>query len=282
MGVSVGIKEILQPLFNKYNIIPTYLLHNIVLEDAASVNILKNLDGHCELGTHLHPEFIEPDKTVFNYAGSKQGGNCCFYPSEIESAKIKNITDLFQSCFDFYPTSFRAGRWSAGPNTYKTLIDLGYKVDTSTSPHIIWKDKYRKYPVDYSSAPEQPYFVNNQLLEVPVSIVKRYSVKQIIKKMFGMESDCKRIIWLRPSNYDYHDFHMVYNTLKTKYTKQDLIVLNMMFHNIEVIPALSPYTKTESDCTRYLYNLERFFIFCNKSGIVSLGLSSLYDKYIKE
>jgi hypothetical protein len=281
-GVFTGIREIIQPLCIKYNIIPTYLLNNVVMEDPQSVDVLKNLDGQYELGTHLHPEFIEPQKTVFNYAGVKASANCCSYPSDIEFAKIAGITQLFINQFGFSPTSFRAGRWSAGQNTYKTLIGLGYKVDTSTSPHIIWKDKYREHTVDYSSAPEQPYVINRQLLEVPVSIVKRYSVKQIVKKMFGMDSDGKRIIWLRPSNYNYHDFRIVYNTFKTKYTEQGIIVLNMMFHNIEVIPALSPYTKTESDCMRYLYNLERFFIFCSKSGIVSLGLSSLYDKYIKE
>src|SRR5262249_12341899 len=96
-GVSEGIKSRLQPLFNQFEIKPTYLINNVVLEDAGSVNVFKNLSGKFELGTHLHPEFIEPQKQFDNYAGKKGAANCCFYEPSIESGKIKSITDLFIS-----------------------------------------------------------------------------------------------------------------------------------------------------------------------------------------
>src|SRR6185436_20824439 len=70
-GVSVGIKERLQPLFNKYDITPTYLINNVVLEDPQSIKVLAGLEGKFELGTHLHPEFIEPEKTHADYAGKR-------------------------------------------------------------------------------------------------------------------------------------------------------------------------------------------------------------------
>ncbi|HEY5588584.1 MAG TPA: hypothetical protein VIK86_06480, partial [Candidatus Paceibacterota bacterium] len=124
-GVSIGIKDCLQPLFNKYGIVPSYLINNIVLEDNKSVNILKNLEGEYELGTHLHPEFIEPEKLFFDYAGKKGEANCCFYKPDIEFEKIKNITELFENKFGYKPTSFRAGRFSAGKNTIASLIKLG-------------------------------------------------------------------------------------------------------------------------------------------------------------
>src|SRR5688572_2173397 len=87
-GVSEGISQILQPLFNRYGMQPTYLLNNVVIEDDASCEVLRTLDGKYELGTHLHPEFIEPQKTEFDYAGKRGAANCCFYPPDIEFEKL--------------------------------------------------------------------------------------------------------------------------------------------------------------------------------------------------
>ncbi|RYG29351.1 MAG: hypothetical protein EOO01_38345, partial [Chitinophagaceae bacterium] len=180
-GVQEGIGKILQPLFNKYSFTPTYLINNVVLEDGGSINAFKNLDGNFELGTHLHPEFIEPQKTEFNYAGKKGEANCCFYPPDIEFEKIKNITALFERQFGYSPTSFRAGRFSAGSNTIDSLKKLNYKVDTSVTPNVRWDDRTREKAVDFRGAPAQPYRIESanlkeerstaQLLEVPLSII---------------------------------------------------------------------------------------------------------------
>ena len=59
-NVTTGIPQRLTPLFAKYNIKPTYLISPEVLNDEDSVNLLKSMKN-CELGTHLHCEFIEPD-----------------------------------------------------------------------------------------------------------------------------------------------------------------------------------------------------------------------------
>ena len=91
-GVHKGIKERLQPLFNEFGIPPTYLINNVVLEDEASCNTLSGLDGAYELGTHLHPEFIGPEKLFDDYAGRKGEANCCFLDPELEFQKLENIT----------------------------------------------------------------------------------------------------------------------------------------------------------------------------------------------
>ncbi len=77
-GVDIGIKERLHPLFIKHKITPTYLVNNVVLEDSPSVTVLKNLEGNFELGSHLHPEFIEPGKEFQNYAGIAAQRICRF------------------------------------------------------------------------------------------------------------------------------------------------------------------------------------------------------------
>src|SRR5580693_2039657 len=211
-GVSVGIAEILQPLFNKYDITPTYLINNVVLEDKNSVKTLLRLYGKYEFGTHLHPEFIQPEKKYETYAGRKGVANCCFYPPDIEFEKIRNITLLFEHVLGYKPTAFRAGRYSVGLNSMLSLRQLGYLVDTSVTPHVCWNDASREKPVDFSMAPEQPYFLNREsltmedksddLLEVPISITakRRNILRELIVSVGALRHPLRKHkpLWLRP------------------------------------------------------------------------------------
>jgi len=268
-GVYEGIGKILQPLFNKYAVTPTYLINNVVLEDDASVSTFKNMQGSFELGTHLHPEFIEPQKTEFEYAGKKGIANSCFYPPEIEFEKIRSITELFASKFNFAPTSFRAGRFSAGRNTISSLSKLNYKVDTSVTPNVRWDDHTREKAVDYRRAPLQPYRINSNgltteqpdgdLLEVPVSIIlNRLSLPGYIKYIIRN----KRIpykgsspLWLRPKFSDTAQFKQIVTEISNQYRDRENVVFNMMFHNVEVMPGLSPYSTTAQDAADYIRSI---------------------------
>lgn len=276
-GVSVGIKNRLQPLFNKYDCCPTYLINNVVLEDKRSTDVFLNLEGRYELGTHLHGEFIEPQKEFFDYAGKKGEANQCFFKPEIEFEKMKNITQLFENNFKKKPLSFRAGRFSAGENTIRCLETLGYKVDTSVTPHIQWFDKTRERPIDYTGACEQPYFIKKDsylendksglVLEVPVSIIKS-------TRFFRQKN-----IWLRPHISSFKDFLKVIDTQTKTHSKDENLVFNLMFHNVEVLPNKSPYSRSEKECTDYLWLIEQFLMYCKNNNIKSVALSDLYEIY---
>lgn len=290
-GVTEGIGQRLHPLFEKYNIVPTYLINNVVMEDAESVDFFRSLKGNFELGAHLHPEFIAPDKMYDDYAGKKGAANGCFYPPEIEFEKISAITSLFESKLGYKPTSFRAGRFSASANTINSLVKLGYKADTSVTPHICWNDKSREKPVDFTSAPEQPYFIkagtiletdrSGKLLQVPVSIAlqKRNPVKELLSSAGGFRHPFRttKPLWLRPFYSSAEEMVYIAETFKKKYANAETVVLNMMFHNVEVLPGLSPYTKTDNDCKEYMRQLGIFFSYCNTNGIIAAGLSQLYE-----
>jgi hypothetical protein len=291
LGVSIGIQERLQPLFIKHGILPTYLINNVVLEDDESVKVLASLDGKYELGSHLHPEFMEPQKMFRTYDGRRGLANSCEYSPEIEFEKVKNITRLFEDKFHYRPTSFRAGRFSAGPNTISSLKKLQYKVDTSVTPHVAWNDKTHNIPVDFSGASEQPYFVKDgtilesdfsgSILQVPVSIVQAPArlFSELKRTYFGLRGEIKKMkpVWLRPVYSSNEELKYVVNDLCSRYGDQEMIVLNMMFHNVEVMPGLSPYSKTESDCQAYLHQLELFFQFCKNKDVKSIALTDLYD-----
>lgn len=289
-GVSTGIAKLLHPLFSEFEVVPTYLINNVVLEDGPSVEILRHLPGSYELGAHLHPEFIEPERRFPDYAGKKGEANCCFYPPEIESAKIGSITELFEKAIGYRPTSFRAGRYSAGSNTMKSLHRYGYLVDTSLTPHVRWDDATREQPVDFTHAPEQPYFMaekdilsadpNGPVLQVPISIAlkKRNPLREIVSSGAGLIHPYRRTraVWLRPFYSSSAQMIGIARQYLRTYRHSDIVVLNMMFHNVEVIPGLSPYTRTENESRIYLQQLKDFFTFCRQEHFSGVGLSALY------
>lgn len=294
-GVSKGIGTRLQPLFEKHNIIPTYLINNVVLENNDSVRFFKHLSGNFELGTHLHPEFIEPEKKYTDYAGKSGRANCCFYDPEVEKGKIKNITNLFIDSFGYQPLSFRAGRYSAGSNTIESLRLHGYKVDTSITPHICWDDETREGPIDFTNAKEQPYFIksnsileediNGDILQVPITIglLKRNYLKETLSSVAGLRHKHRKFknIWLRPYYSSFEEMKFLVDSFTERYKDRKAIVFNMMFHNVEVLPGLSPYSKSENDCLKYLNQLNDFFNFCSQNKILGIGLSDIYEELRK-
>jgi hypothetical protein len=277
-GVSTGIKDILQPLFNKYDVSPTYLINNVVLENKGAIEVFKSLDGVVELGTHLHPEFIAPEKLHDDYAGKKGEANCCFLPPDIEAQKIFNITQLFYKQFGYMPASFRAGRFSAGINTMKTLIELGYKVDSSVTPGVAWNDKSREGIVDYTRQNSLPYWCDNtsfpgsgnrkSILEIPVSI--EYTRKLFIKS---------KLTWLRPFYSSVNEMIRLSRKIISSTPADQSVILNMMFHNVEVMPALSPYAHDQASANKLVQQIEDYLKWCKKSGIVSTTLEGYYEKF---
>jgi hypothetical protein len=189
--------------------------------------------------------------------------------------------------------SFRAGRFSAGANTINSLVKLGYKTDTSVTPHVNWNDKTREKPVDYSAANDQPYFVRpgtileaskeGQLLEVPVTIsnAKTYLLKELKRTYLGLRHPIEKFrpLWLRPVFSNFDQFISIVNTFAHRYASNDHIVYNMMFHNVEVMPGHSPYTHNERDCKAYIGQLEKFFLYCSEKGIRGITLNDAYNLY---
>ncbi len=103
-----------------------------------------NYSDQVEFATHLHPwvnpPFDEPQSQVGNidevlsYPGN--------LPFDIERAKLALLTDKIESVSGTRPTTYLAGRYGVGENTYKILSELGYKVDVSISPFADFSHQY--------------------------------------------------------------------------------------------------------------------------------------------
>ena len=135
-SVTFGIPSILRPIWDKFGIRPVYFVSPEVVENDECCRTLKDeIARGAEIGTHLHSEYIEPQRKHEDISGTASDEFPCFaYDAEIESAKIKNLTGLIEKKLGVRPVSYRAARYGADLDTIKALEKLGYKVDSSVTP----------------------------------------------------------------------------------------------------------------------------------------------------
>jgi hypothetical protein len=245
-GVCSGIPK-LQSLCEQYGVKPVYLISPAVMVDQQSVDVLKSLDpSHCELGTHLHGEYIAPHAKFpgTDFSGCDPSEMQCQYEKPIEFAKLKNLTDWFVKLFGYRPSSFRAGRFGARGWTIDCLQQLGYTHDSSVTPFRNWHD-IADFSRPSSLTPYHPSTDDicqpgdSTVLEVPVSITPELEWLRPTPR-FSDFAQCKKVI-------DWYEQH----TTPT--------VLCSMFHNVELVAGMSPYCQTEADCLAMLQRVEAIF-----------------------
>ena len=273
-SVTHGIPNILQPLFDDFSIKPTYFLSPEVIENPSCVQTLLNIKDNCELGTHLHADYIDPERSFSDFAGKETHAFQTDFSPEIEFLKLKNLTDSFQNAFNYSPRVFRSGRYSANKHTIKSLSELGYKVDSSFTPHVKWISP-KGNVIDHESSPEQPYFCNpeniyeeseSSLLEIPITIMNAKRFVFLNKK-----------VWLRPKFASIKEVKKIFKYVKSQYKKNDFIVFNMMFHSQEIIPNASPYTRNDNEVMEYISFLDEVFKLAQKEGIAFSTLEEIYN-----
>ena len=275
-GVHVGIAERLQPLFRATGAKPTYLLSPELLRDAGCVERLGALED-CELGAHLHGELAEPGAFEPEVTDAVQRD----YPPDVERAKLASLTASFRSAFGRAPTSFRAGRFGVGAHTIALLEELGYTVDSSVTPHMDWSDV--SPGLSFRDAPAQPYHPDrgdagrpgtSRLLEVPVTILPS-ALSRV--PVLGRHVEPR---WLRPTRTSGDDLVAIAREAVVEARRaspERPVVLNAMFHNVEVVAGTSPYAATDAEALRIVDRLRVLLQMARHEGIAGIGLSDVPD-----
>lgn len=138
--------------------------------------------GRGEVGMHLHA-WNSPPHIELTGDDLRHQPFLVEYPLQWMQRKVDRITSLLRERFECEITSHRAGRWALDSAYARLLVDHGYRVDCSVTPHVSWAAS-RGAPdgrggADYRAFPDQPYRVDLQridrpgdspLLEVPVTI----------------------------------------------------------------------------------------------------------------
>jgi hypothetical protein len=153
-------------IYNRFGVVPTYVIDYPVAADANAVHFLKGLKdaGKAEIGAHLHPWVTPPHREEVTARNSYH----CNLPPALERAKLEALTDAIEQGFGGRPTIFKAGRYGFGPNTRRVLVDLDYEVDCSFVPH---SDFSADGGPDFRGRPDVPHWLDEKggLLEIPLS-----------------------------------------------------------------------------------------------------------------
>lgn len=277
-GVHEGVARRLQPLFDAHGAKPTYLISSEVLRDERCLETFRKLSSSssCELGTHLHGEYAEPDAWEPDVTRDFQRD----YDAGVEKQKLTYLTDQFIRAFQYQPHSFRAGRFGIGKSTIGILEDLGYSVESSVTPFMDWTSSGAP-GLTFDGSPTQPYRPDREepgrrgdakLLEVPVTIRKR------LLNAFpciGKRVDPR---WLRPT--------FTRGDALVRLAEDEIadarrsepgrpVVLNAMFHNVEIIPSASPYASAEPEARAILDRLGVLLAWAKRESVAVVGLGDV-------
>jgi hypothetical protein len=287
----------IQKIFDTFELKPIYLCTYSVVNDAHSVEILKNIfsQKRCDIGTHLHPWNCPPFEEDFTDYNSHLKN----LPDELIYSKIVYLTNKIQEEFNVNPTIFRAGRWGSGNNVLKALFLQGYKIDTSVTPFINWY--HYECGADFREYPYKPYFnaidtdrkepeaCSQNILELPVSIgfnrvlfYKWSRFQNIMEekpmnyfKINGILSRLNLLkkIWLSPEFNNASEMIQLTKMI----VKNNANFINFTFHSPSLKPGLSPFVKTQKDLKNLLCNTQNYFewLFLNYTVIPVTSINIL-------
>lgn len=293
-----------QALCQKYNFVPTYFVTYEVAADQQSVDILHNFQKQgAEIAAHLHPWSTPPFVQEQNWELAHHRFPSELPDSELE-AKLLSLTNIITKNFGTRPTSFRAGRWGVSGQLLSWLASQNYVADASITPKVSWeKSKGGSTNTggpNFKQAMSKPYYPdeknilkNGQLniLEVPMTILFTGLFKNennILANFFINlpEGLLKRVMnrllfrqkWLRIfSNSKKSDWQNIYQSAVVN----NLPALQFMIHSSELMPAGSPYAKTEAAVDFIYLQLEEMFKFFQANNLSGKTLTNFVLDYKK-
>ena len=276
-----------QELAEKYNFKPVWLTTYEMANDSFFVDYFKEKQNRnlCEIGMHLHAWNTPPDYNLNTQTDERS--YLIEYPINIMEKKIKNLDELLTNKFNKKPISHRAGRWAMNNDYFKLLSKYGYKIDCSVTPHVNWKSQLGESGIpgsNYEKCPEKDYYINNKILEMPVTIRKIHIFD--LNRIKNIKNFCGETIrfikgrnqWIRPDN----TFSAIgIKKIIKKCSKKDKYVM-FMIHSSELMPACSPNFKTKKDIERLYTVIDDIFKYSKKKGYNGITLREYYELIKKE
>ena len=271
-NITCGLPATLIPLFSQLGVKTTWMVSAEVMRSRESVATLRSIPL-AEFGAHLHGEQIAPSHE-YDFSSTGNGSIMqCLYPIDIEAQKLKKLTELFLESFDTAPVSFRAGRYAVSNYTAKFLKTLGYRVDSSVVPYT-----RHAYPaphcgtVDFTNLPETPYPVGkagniwepgqSSFWEIPITSTPWKT---------GLDTQMDPV-WFRPGITTTADLKKIVDHVAAQNRQGFCRPLVMMFHSMEVMPAMSPYVQNQADVDRFMASLKETVTYALEQGFVTRTL----------
>ncbi len=268
-----------QELCETYGLRPTYLTNWEMAESAEFQEFANDVIGRdtAEIGMHLHAWDTPPIEPLTDDDG-RHLPYLIEYPREVMAAKIAALTDKLRSTFGVPVTSHRAGRWGFDATYAQLLVDNGYTVDCSVTPHLSWAsspgDPRREGGPDYTGYPTEPYLLDlddiaregsSSLLELPVTTF-RQSYPEPVERARGVARRnglatrlvnrlFPRALWIRPNGRN----GRALPRLVDRALSEGCDYVQFMLHSSEFLPGGSPTFRTQRSVEGLYADMERLF-----------------------
>ena len=257
-----------QQLCEKYGLKPTWLTNYEMAMSDRFVDLGGDAAarGAAEIGMHLHA-WNSPPVVALTDDDYRHCPYLIEYPRNLMEEKVRFMTRLLEDRFERPVTSHRAGRWAFNQAYAKALLDLGYIVDTSVTPHVSWRacfgDPKGSGGPDFSAAPELPYIMEGGLLEVPMTILTGGPAAESVRGLLPRGSVFARawnrvsppIRWLRPNGQNLKLMLSILNRVRN----QQRPCAVFMLHSSEMMPGGSPTFRTPDSIETLYQHMEAVF-----------------------
>ncbi len=267
-----------QLLCERYSLKPTWLTN----WEMVNCSVYREFAHDClrrrtaEIGMHLHA-WNNPPIIPLSADDNKLVPFLIQFEESVMRDKIAVITDRLEDAFGVKMRSHRAGRWAFNETYARLLVERGYEIDCSVSPHIRWEhgDPRVTQVADYRGFPESAYWVDlndisredtqSPLLELPVTILSRprTGLLKLAEAAAKLHSFPRRVLdrlvpqtlWLRPDGRNRDTMRSVLDTAISE--GRDYV--EFMLHSSEFMSGGSPRFPTEMHIERLYDDLEALF-----------------------
>ena len=269
-----------QSLCEKHGLRPTYLTNWEMVNCPAFVEFARDMLSRDagEIGMHLHA-WNSPPFFPLTDDDDLHAPYLIEYPEAQIREKVKAMTGRLEEVFGRKMLSHRAGRWSFNETYARILVEQGYRVDCSVTPHVSWQfcegDPSRGGGSDFTHFPESAYFVdlndiskpgNSPLLELPMTIVRTRTYPGLIEHLrqqfagsFHGTLILRKLfpyhLWLMPNG---RNLHAMLQVLKIAQSEKRPYI-EMAIHSSEFMPAGSPTFPTPASIETLYDHLEELF-----------------------
>jgi hypothetical protein len=269
-----------QELCESFGLRPTYLTNHEMALTPAFIDLGRNAvwRGVAEIGMHLHawdspPHVPLTDDDVGHHPYLTE------YPVTVMRDKVRAQTMLLEDVFGVPIRSHRAGRWSLDERYAGILIEEGYVVDCSVTPHVSWRankgDPRGNGGADYIAFPEAPYFIDpldirrpgsSPLLEVPVTVMRQPRSWRVAERLLSASPSrslfsralgrlMPPIRWLRPNGRNRADLLDIVHAVVSAGRSH----AEFMLHSSELMPGGSPTFRDHKAIDRLYGDLRAVF-----------------------
>ncbi len=293
---STGVESIrgqsrLRDIYRRFGVRPTYVVDYPVASQPAGFKPLRELlqSGECLIGAHLQPWVNQPDEEEINEFNSYPGN----LPPELERRKLEFLTETITRNFGQRPVIYKAGRYGLGPETFRTLTDMGYKIDLSPVPYYNLR---KRHGPDFSKIRPQPYWIGKEggLLTIPLTRdffgplspiaapIDRFLERPLLRKLMmrGMLSRTRLLerSTLTPEGVPVEE----YTRLVEEMIMRGHRIFSLTYHSPSLEPGHTPYVRTEGDLALFISSIETFLdTFMNRFGGKSTDPLSLRKLLLK-